>query len=439
MLKLILLSFMFIAVSCQAINTDVKTFFAAPEDSGKKLPANKIYPQGKLFPFSFYSTGGGSEKKRKLLLPEKLRLADQKKIIDGGVTMIGPQYELNNQVLQDAKKYNVKVVYSLQLKVDNEVITKKYIRNLHKLRKPLDVKKVREAVRQEMAKVASNDCIAWWNLSPEEMRYWRNQEKNYLITVAKAVHDFDPKKRPVYMYEPGHVGAKRMTISGKYTDIIGKGIYANYSGMKLSRVFCRWSVEQELEAIKMLGKSDKTPIAVVEMFQDPLAKEIKLIEDWARHDVYCSLAAGAKGVLIFSASRRPKFKVREKYLDAYLKICGELQSELGQAILFGTRKNDLTVDTISGPKEIKFKFYTHPEKTYPTISFANIAYKNSRYLILVNSANEPVEAILDGLVYGSKVTIHDIFKKSKFTAPEGQVEMKFKALEVKVFKVTLQK
>lgn len=439
MLKLALYSFLTAAVSCQAINNDVKTFFAVPENPGQKLPADKIYPQGRLFPFSFYSTGGGSEKKRKILLPEKLRISDQKKIIDAGVTMIGPQYELNDRILEDAKKYNVKAVYTLQLKLDGEEIDKTYIRNLYKLRKPLDVEKVREAVRRKIAETANSDLIAWWNITPEEMRHWRKQENDYMVTVARAVHDFDPQKRPVYMYEPGHVGAKRLAISGKYIDIIGKGMYPNYSKMKLSRVFCRWSVEQELEAVRILKKADKVPIAVLEMFQDPPAEEVKLIESWVRHDAYCSLAAGAKGILVFSASRRPKFEVREKYLDAYLQVCRELKGELGQAILFGKRRDDLTIDITSGPKEIKLKFYTHEEKTYQSIVFANIAYKDSRYLIMVNSANEPLEAVLDGLVYGSGVTIDDIFGKTRFTAPEGQVEMKFKALEAKVFKVSLQK
>jgi hypothetical protein len=119
-----------------------------------------------------------------------------------------------------------------------------------------------------------------------------------------------------------------------------------------------------------------------------------------------------------------------------LQICRELQGELGQAILFGQRKKDLTVDVTSGPKTIKCKFYTHPEKTYSPVSFANIAYKNSRYVILVNSANEPVEAVLDGLVYGSGVTVKEMFGSGKhFSAPEGQIELKLRPLQVIVYKI----
>jgi hypothetical protein len=438
MSKIIIFLLMLATLFCQAADDAKKSFFAS-EDLGKGLPPNKIYPRGRLFPFSFYSTGGGSEKKRKLLLPEELRIADQKEIIASGVTMIGPQYELNDSIMEDAGKYKVKAFYTVEVKIDGETVTKKYIRKLHKLNKPLNTQKVRESVRKTIEKVGSNDSISWWNITPEEMRYWRKQEKEYLVTVAKAIHDFDPLKRPVYMYEPGHVGAKRLAISGKYIDIIGKGIYPNYSNQKKSRVFCRWSVEQELEAIKLVGEQNKVPIAVVEMFQQPSDDEVKLIENWARHDVYCSLAAGAKGVLVFSASRRPNFKVRKNYLNAYFKICKELQGELGQAILFGKRKSDLTLDIVSGPKEVKFKYYTFPEKKYSSVSIANIAYNNSRYLILVNSANESVNVIVDGLVYGSQVAVCDVFNKTKFTAPEGQIEVTLAPLEAKVFKISLGK
>ena len=437
MVKSLLLLSLGVFISCQAVNTDTKAFFATDDNVVKKYAVDKVYPQGQLFPFSFYSTGGGSEKKRGQLLPEEMRVADQKKITASGVTMIGPQYELDKWILQDAKKFNVKAIYTLKLKIGEQKIDKRYLRRLYKMRKKLDTAKVREAVRKEIARVGDNDSIAWWNITPEELRFWRKPEMDFLKTVAQAVHDFDKKKRPVYLYDPGHVDARRMARSGKFTDIIGKGMYTNYSKMKNKRIFCRWSIEQELEAIKLIGDNNKVPIAVVEMFQQPPAKEIHLIESWARHDIYCAIATGAKGVLVFSASRRPRFPAREKYLDAYLEICRELQGELGQAVLFGKRKKDLTIDIISGPQSIKCKFYTHPEKDYFPISFANIAYKNSRYLIMVNSADKPVEAILDGLVYGCGITVQDVFDKTKrFTAPEGQIQLNFKPLQVIVHKIS---
>ena len=294
MLKTTLLFVFMAGTVVQAINTDTKAFFET-KDSDGSLPVNKVYPQGRLFPFSFYSTGGGSSKKRGDMSQENLRVADQKKIAAAGATMIGPQYELDRSILEDAKKLNVKAIYTLRLTIDGEKVGKKYLRNLYKIKKNLDTAKIREAVRREIAKVGDSNLIAWWNITPEELRYWRKPEMDFLVTVATAIHDFDKKKRPAYLYDPGHVDAKRLSKSGKYTDIIGKGMYTNYSKMKNSRVYCRWTIEQELEAIKMIGDQKKVPIAVAEMFQQPAENELKLIENWARHDIYCALAAGARG------------------------------------------------------------------------------------------------------------------------------------------------
>ena len=44
---------------------DKKTFFSGPTDIPKDLPANELYPKGQLFPFGFYSFGGGSGKELK--------------------------------------------------------------------------------------------------------------------------------------------------------------------------------------------------------------------------------------------------------------------------------------------------------------------------------------------------------------------------------------
>jgi hypothetical protein len=433
MLKATLAVIFTIGISCQAINTDTKAFFETGKNPGKELPADKIYPQGRLFPFSFYSSGGIS----KSLLSDKERVADQEKIFNAGTTIIGPQYELNKRILEDAKKFKVKAIYTLKLKIDGEAVCKKYLRTLHKNRKHLDTKKLREAVKKKIMELQNNDCIAWWNVTPEELRHWRKTEIDFLATVTSAIREFDKKRRPIFMYEPGHRGASALAKQVPYLDIIGKGMYTNYSKQKNSRIYCRWSIEREIEAIKEVKAVNKIPIAIPEMFRQPEQDEIKLINSWVRHDVYCALAAGAKGVLVFSARRRPKFTAREKYLDAYLQVCRELQGELGQAVLFGKRKNDLTVDVLNGPKEVKLKFYTHQEKTYPSISIANLAYENARYLILVNSSDKPVEAVVDGLIYGSGVTVQNIVgDKSSFTAPEGQIVINFKPLEVVLYKIT---
>jgi hypothetical protein len=426
---------LFIAGQTFALNTDIKGFFATKSGAEKKLPANEIYPRGRLFPFSFYSIGGGTVKRRNDLLPEKERIADQKQIISCGVTMIGPQYELNEQIIADAKKFKVKAVYTVEGEVDGQKITHKFFDELNKKKGKLDMAKARKSIAAIVKKVGGDPTVAWWNFTPEETRYWYKQEFAYLKMACETIRKFDPLKRPIFMYDPGHVNGKRMAKTGKYLDVIGKGMYTNYSRMKDQRVYCRWSIEQELDAIKRIGKAGKVPIAVPEMFKQPKPGEIKKIESWVRHDVYCAMVAGAKGVLVFSASKRPKFAARMAYLKVYMQVCRELQGELGQVFLFGKRKKDLTLSVIDGPETINFKYHKF-KAVYPSVSMANIAWKNSRYVVLVNSSDKQVEAMLDGLVYGSGVTVQNLFdKKDNFTAPEGQVELEFKPLEVKAFRI----
>ncbi len=112
-----------------------------------------------------------------------------------------------------------------------------------------------------------------------------------------------------------------------------------------------------------------------------------------------------------------------------------MRGELGQAFLFGQTKKDLTLSITDGPENIEFKFHKFKEK-YPSVGFANLAWNNSRYVVMVNSTGKKIEAMLDGLVYGSVVTVQNLFDtKDKFTAPEGQVELEFKPYEVKAFRI----
>ena len=133
-----------------------------------------------------------------------------------------------------------------------------------------------------------------------------------------------------------------------------------------------------------------------------------------RHDVYCALISGTKKLQVLSTDKRN---------EAYLKIKQELNGKLkiGKVFLFGKAKNDISLKIIDGPEKILM---------------ANIAYGNSRYVFLVNSSSQTVELIVGGLVYGSGVTVQDIFSpEDKFTVPEGDFEIELRALEVKIFKI----
>ena len=424
------------------INTDTKTFFAGPKCEDIKLPADKLYPMGRKFPFGFYSTGGKNDvtriengvKKRTVIMPLEERMADAKKIIDGGASMIGPQYELNFEILETAKKFNIPVVYTISGVVKGKKIDKSFFRTRDKL----DVEALRKETAPIIRELAKNPEIAYWNLTPEERRSWKKREVLYLKEMYKLIKENDPQKRPVFMYEPGHRTAGALAKLLPFQDISAKGSYTNYSGHKDSRVSIRYSMEQETEAIKICKKG--IPFLLPEMFQQPEEKELPMIDKWVKHDVYCGLANGAKGILVFSARRRPHFTAWEQYVNAYLETAKILGGELGQALLFGKETTDLEVSVIEGVEKIEFK-RRDITKTYPSISVKQLVWNNARYVLIVNSANTPVKAVVDNLVYGSKIAVCDLLnpKGENFTAPEGNFEVELAPLQAVCFKVYCEK
>ena len=420
-----------------ALDTDTEKFFSGPRASEIKLPDSQVYPRGRLFPFSFYSVGGGAESKRGELLPDAVRLADQEKILKSGATLVGPQYELNETSRKEAAKYGFRLIYSICPEINGKAVTRDFFRELEKTRRKFDEKAISRSIAEQVRRAAQCREIAWWDITPEEMRFWMPEERRYLEVARKAILENDPWKRPVFMYEPGHRNASSLAKLLPYQDLSVKGTYVNYSGMKNQRAWARYSMRQQVEAIRLAGLSRIVPIALPEMFQQPRPEELAQVRNWVRHDVYAMLASGAKGVLVFSASRRPDFSARETYLNAYLEVCRELTGplKLGEVFLFGAPRSDLEYSVLEGPEEITFS-YQRKKHTCSSVATANLAYDGARYVVLVNSAGKAVKMIVSGLVYGSGVTVKSLLDSTEeFIAPEGDFEVELKPLEAAVFKV----
>jgi hypothetical protein len=147
------------------------------------------------------------------------------------------------------------------------------------------------------------------------------------------------------------------------------------------------------------------------------------ISKHARHNVYSALIAGAKGIVIKAKKFDKNYAELSKELNGRMKI--------SQIFLTGKIKQDLKVKILDGPENIKYN-----SKEFPSVAMVNIAYRNSRYIFLINSTDKTVELIVGGLVYGSTVTVQDIFiAEENFTVPEGDFEIELKAMEVKAFRV----
>ena len=318
--------------------------------------------------------------------------------------------------------------------IGGQKIDKKFF----KQRGKLDVEALKKETAPYISELAKNSDIAYWNVTPEERRHWRKNEMLYLQTMYEIIKENDPLKRPVFMYEPGHRGAGALAKTLPFMDICAKGTYTNYSGHKNERVWVRHSIEQETGAVNMCKKG--MPFLLPEMFQQPAPEEVKLINSWVKHDAYCGLANGAKGILVFSARRRPHFTAWENYVNAYLEVAKTLSGELGQALLFGKDTTDLEVSVIDGVEKIELKMRKE-NKTYPSLSVKQLVWNNARYVLIVNSAGTPVKAMVDNLVYGSNITVRDILdvKDRKFTAPEGNFEIELAPLQAACFKIYCEK
>lgn len=384
------LAAMLFAFGSQAA-TNPGDFFRAAPDAGASFPANRIYPQGRIFPFSGFSGKPEREKAN-------------------GFTMHGPVYSTNKLgVLEVNEKAGLPFPYTigLDMKFHSD--------------KPLSLTetKIKAAIAKQVAEVASHTNICWWYLTPEEIRCWRKNEIAYLKAASEAIHAADPMKRPVWMYDPNHRDAKALVETGAHLDLVGKGCYVNYAGYQDRRVWVRWGMEQEIEAIRHLH-GHRTPLLVPELCKDPEPALFGQIPAWVRHDVYCGLIHGAKGIVIWSLFKRPE--VRQSYdlwYEAYANAARQLTGErkLGEVFLFGDLRHDLTVKQLSGPttvtladktKTTEAKSLSDREKAgmnlkYPALSWREFARGTSRYLFVCNSSPESVRVAASGFPMASAV------------------------------------
>lgn len=403
------------------------TFFKPAPTAPDTLEENVLYPAGKMFPFSFFSLGGGPKDTAR---PEEEIQALFTRYKEAGFQMFGPQYELNERMLKDAEQHQLKAVYTIKYDVDfhgKEPVV-------------IDSEAVHADLTQQVKAVADNSSIALWYLQPEELRPWRKNEMQFLEAASKAIHEADPKKRPIWIYDPAHAGAKRLASIAPWVDYLGKGTYTNYASKRDQRIWVRWSIEQELEAIKET-KSNAIPLLVPEMYHDSrhpalTPEDIALIPQWVAHDNWLGLVSGAKGIVVFSLRQRPSLppEAWEEYFKAYAELGGHLLGEnaLAEVLLFGEVREDMPVDITDGPTEVELVINENT-LTYPSVSHRAIAYGADRYLFLVNSANEPVTVVVGGMPYASVKANNLLSDSPVFDVGEGEFTVELAPLEARAY------
>ncbi|MGE9289912.1 MAG: hypothetical protein ACQKBT_02910 [Puniceicoccales bacterium] len=409
---------------------EAEGFFEADSDFGTSLPADKIYPSGSEFLFTFFSIGGGTPDEMEAFFPEEEYQAYLQEFKDAGFTVIGPGYELDPRLLQDAEDHDMKLLYSVG--IDMKFHSKEPLE--------LSPEEIKEQIGEQVRAVVDNDRIAMWYLKPEEMRHWRKNEMAYLQAATEAIRENDPQGRPIWFYEPNHRTAKALSVTSQYVDVIGKGMYTNGAGKHHGRVWNRWSMQQQLIAEENVGR-DLLVLSMPGMYRQPDEEDLEWIPTWVTYDVIGSMVDGAEGVVVFSLRRRPKFEAHELYYDAYKALAPVILGEdgLGQVFLFGVDRDDLTLDILSGPEVAIMEPYRGARIAdpieFPSVTMANKVYKGKRYVVLVNSTTESIDAVVSGLPY-QQIEVDELLDDAEpYRVFEGDIHATLPPYGVKVFEM----
>ena len=160
------------------------------------------------------------------------------------------------------------------------------------------------------------------------------------------------------MYEPNNRVAANLMKTGQFVDFIVRGAYTNHAGKTNKthmaalgyRTGCRRRdrTEQSPDSSSVDGsRSEKTP------------RDVALIEERTRHDVYLTLMTGAKGIVIFSGynNRKGFTEHYDLFLNAYLAAAKELNGPMNIAQIFlrGEETEGASVTTIEGNRTQHFK------------------------------------------------------------------------------------
>ena len=379
------------AVSALVAGTAVSAFagdFFKSDLADPKLPADKLYPKGQLFPFSGYSP------------------ASVKGFKNLGFTAAGPTYGKGKDKLAlKAQSEGIASIWQLAAVYDGVTLNSK--EQLAKAAKAagkngIDWQKM-DACVQKAVKDAirtGNNNIGWWALAVEEVRWWNKNELKYLEVAYNAVKKADPEKRPMFVYMPGHYGSEGMRKYMPYMDMLAQGYYPNFGDRAGYRYWC----ENVQRTIK--GFPGRFMVAVTEMYRDPKVEEdYDLIPAFVRHDVWMSIIHGFKGIVVFSLANRRNFDTHGEYFFAYTEVAKELNgagNSLGKVVLFGQDKSDIKIKVTEGPANVtvtrKGKKPAGDLKfTYPTVKWRDVIHNTGRYCFAASSSKTPVKAVLSGL------------------------------------------
>ena len=397
--------------------------FASPSSAGDFFDGPAATPGDPMF-FSIYS-----------ILKEQKGNFNLEKISDGGFTTAGPHYLGSNGgdpignptafygKVADAAEEGLGIIAHITWHPSVINDTSGNIR-------PDSMDAIPEAdVRAHVRQVMDftlNDSVAnsithKWYTMPEELRPWKAGEMNYLSIIVDEVKNYDPQGRPVSMYNPNH------RTTSELNTIVGQGLDETLMGAYVTSVpFATRGARLGLGFDRILASAantSTTPIFGAQLSTDfdpaeitalratlgnvPEADAIKHV---IRHDVYQGLLRGIDGVQIWSGhDNRPGLTTFSDQLDGYISVSEDMNLGLGLADVFlqGEDRTDFQATVLAGPTTVSY-IGGPANYTVDTVTLADKAYEDDRYLFLANSSNSVLAINVDGLPSGVP-QITDIF------------------------------
>lgn len=406
-------------------------FFAPAPDPGQGLDPWGIYPQGRRMPLGFYYPIGDG---------------DMDRLRDGGFTMAAPYYGRDWWVeeIDRAAARGLKAAYEVEIPG---------IAYASDLTDPLDEDAIRAAVIAQVESILQNPVrdatVASWAVYPDELRSWWTIEMRFLELVANTIRETEQAHgrtpRPVWMYEPNNREVPNLNVTGAHLDLIAKSAYLNYirvgiPGLQppahpsLSRAWIRWSIGHAVEAARTLDRP-RTPLAVLDVdFTATNESDQAQIRRATRHDAYLALVTGAKGFLVYGMPYAHGY-----VFDAYASVATEMTGKLGlgRVLLFGERRDDIGVDVTRGPRTVTVQSIPagpSVDTEYPAVSFLDVAYGESRYLIAVNSTEESVDVRIVGIPT-TPVVVSELFGGEASVVAGGAFRRTLEGLGVGAWRV----
>lgn len=400
-------------------------FFRLDKDPAADLPADKLYPAGRIFPITGFSPPDGLDLNR------------------FGFSLAGPAYGGETGMINLAKRPEIStmpLVWQLNVTYKGRAMNGvQSFEAIYKSKEAIDWTEMEKSMTRavELGLKTAGNRIWLWAVTPEELRWWKPDEMEYLRRFAAVIRRVDKKQRMVWMYIPGHYGKTSLDHYTGILDVLAQGYYPRHGKTEL--VWCRNHSENLRDAA---ADSPRKPLVgiVPGMYIQPTRQDTDAICTWVRHDVFVPLIHGAKLVIIFSLAERRNFNAHGEYFFAYSDIAKKLTAPggIGEVILFGKVENDLHFTVTSGPAETAYKVTDRKtrkpvvKKVYPTLVWRDLRHSSGRFCVAASSNPQPVTAELSGLPPGTTAVYNAENGELLGKTSNGKFTLHFGGYEVKI-------